>query len=82
MWLLSIVRITLEDVLKYELSPILLSVFENTGEIRALKSKADLKKALQVDTSLRLLPKPNVVIIMAVYNFGLHHGQLLALLRT
>ena len=46
MWLLSIVRITLEDVLKYELSPILLSVFENTGEIRASKSKADLKKAL------------------------------------
>ena len=52
-----------EDVLKYELSPILLFLFENTGEMRALKSKVDLKKALQVDRSLRLQPKLNVVII-------------------
>ena len=45
MCLLSIGRITLEDVLKYELPPTLLSFFENTGEMRASKSKADLKKA-------------------------------------
>ena len=63
MCLLSIGRITLEDVLKYELSPTLLSLFENTGEMRALKIKADLRNALQVDTSLHLQPKPNVVII-------------------
>ena len=36
-------RVTLEDVLKYELSSILLSLFENTWEIRSLKSKLDLK---------------------------------------
>ena len=63
MCLLTIGKITLEDVLKYELSPILLFLIENTGEMRALKSKVDLEKALQVDTSLRLQPKPNVVII-------------------
>ena len=38
MCLLSIGRITLENVLKYELSPIPLSLFENTGEMRASKS--------------------------------------------
>ena len=57
-------RITLEHVLsKDELSPIPLSLLENTGEMRASESKADLKKALQVGTSLRLQPKPNVAII-------------------
>ena len=40
---LSIGRVTLDDVLKYELSSILLSLFENTREIRSLKSKLDLK---------------------------------------
>ena len=63
MCLLSIGIITLEDVLKYELSPILLPLFENTGDMRASKSKLELKKALQVETSLLLQPKLNVVII-------------------
>ena len=63
MCLLSIGIITLEDVLKYELSPILLPLFENTGDRRASKSKLELKKALQVETSLLLQPKLNVVII-------------------
>ena len=35
---------------------------QNTGETRALKSKSGLKKLLQVEMSLRLQPKPNVVI--------------------
>ena len=38
-------------------------MFENTGEMRASKRKSDLKKTLQVATSLRLQPKPNAVII-------------------
>ena len=63
MCLLSIRIITLEDVLKYELSAVLLSLFENTGDMRASKSKSDLKKALQVETSLVLQLKLNVVII-------------------
>ena len=36
---------------------------QNTGETRALKSKSGRKKSLQVEMSLRLQPKPNVVII-------------------
>ena len=44
MYLLSIGRITLEDVLRYELSPMPLFLFENTGEITALKSKGNLKR--------------------------------------
>ena len=35
---------------------------QNTGETGALKSKSGLKKLLQVEMSLRLQPKPNVVI--------------------
>ena len=63
MCLLNVGIITLEDVLKYEFPPILLSLFENAGKTRASKSKSDLKKALQVGASLRLQPKLNVVII-------------------
>ena len=37
--LLNIGIITIEDVLRYELPSILLSLFENTGEMRASKSK-------------------------------------------
>ena len=40
----SLERITLEDVLKYDWPPIVLSLSENVGEMRASKSKSDLKK--------------------------------------
>ena len=63
MYLLSIGITTLEDVLKFELSSIPFSLFENNGQIRVSKSKSDLKKALQVEMSLRLQPKSNVAII-------------------
>ena len=63
MCLLSIGIINLEDVLKSELPPIVLSLFENTGNVRASKSKSDLKKPVQLETFLRLQPKLNVVII-------------------
>lgn len=72
MYLLSIGRITLEDVLKYESSPILLPLFKNTGEMRASKRKSDLKKALQVETFSRLQPKLNVASYMAAHNFELN----------
>ena len=82
MCLLSIGRITLEDVVKYELPPIMLSLFENTGEMRASKSKSDLKRVLSVETVLRLQSKPNVVITYGCVQLWLHHGRLTALLRT
>ena len=63
MCLLSMGRIQLDDVLKYELSPIPLYLFESNGEMRPSKIKSYLKKALQVETSYRLQPKSNVIII-------------------
>ena len=44
MCLLSIGRIELEEVLKYELSPDPLSLFDSNGEMRHSTSKTDLKK--------------------------------------
>ena len=63
MCLLNIGIITLEDVLKYELPPILLSLFENTGDMRASKGKLDLKKHFKWGMSLHVQPRLNVVII-------------------
>ena len=80
MSLLSIGRITLEDVLKYELSPIPLSLYENTGEMRASQNEVDLKihfkwrRLYAYDQSLMLSS------LMAVHKFGLYHGQFMALL--
>ena len=57
MCLLGIGRIILEDVLKHELFLIPLSLFENTGEMRASKSKADLKKRTSSGHVLKLTTK-------------------------
>ena len=62
MCLLSMGRIELEDVLKYELS-IPLSLFENNGEMRDSYAKSSLNSALQVETSCRLQPKADTIII-------------------
>ena len=59
MCLLSIRRISLEDVLKYEVPPILLPLFENIGETRALKSKSDLTSRIYEAFQILML---NVVI--------------------
>ena len=63
MCLLSIERIELEEVLKYELSPVPLSLFGSNGEMKHSTSKADLKNRLQIETSQRLQSKADVVII-------------------
>ena len=60
---LSMGRIELEDVLKYEISPIPLTLFENNGEMRDSKAKSSLKSALQVETSCRLQPKADAIIV-------------------
>ena len=51
MCLLSIGMIELEEVLKYELSPVPLSFFDSNGEMRHSTSKAKLKNRLQIETS-------------------------------
>ena len=53
----------LEEVLKYELSPAPLSLFDSNGEMRHSTSKAKLKNRLQIKTSQRLQSKADVVII-------------------
>ena len=63
MCLLHIGRIELEEVVKYELSPALLSSFSSNGEMRHSTSKADLKSRLQIETSQRLQSKGDVAII-------------------
>ena len=57
MRLLSIGSIELEEILKYELPPVPLDLFDSNGEMR---SKADLKNRYQIETSQS---KANVVII-------------------
>ena len=64
MCLHSIGRIELEEVLKYELSPVPLSLFDSNREMRHSTSKADLKNRLQIKTSQRLQSKADVVIIV------------------
>ena len=44
-------RITLEEVLKYELSPIPLSLFKDDGEMRSTPSRPVLKSSLQIEVS-------------------------------
>lgn len=42
--LLRLERIELEEVLKYELSPVPLSLFDSNGDMKHSTSKADFKK--------------------------------------
>ena len=62
MCLLSMGRIELEEVLKYELSPIPMALFDGNGLMRDSKGKSALKNALQVEICTRQ-PKSDVVII-------------------
>ena len=63
MCLLSSNRITLEEVLKYELSPIPLSLFKDDGEMRPSPSKSVLKSTLQVEVSTRLQISSDAAVI-------------------
>ena len=74
--------INLEDVLKYELPSILLSLFENTGDMRAPKSKSDLKNYFKWGRLYAYNLNLMLLSLMAAHNFSLHHCQLMALLMT
>ncbi|XP_066927982.1 uncharacterized protein [Clytia hemisphaerica] len=63
MCLLSIDRVKLEEVLRFELSPIPLSIFQKNGEMRPPNAKSELKEALKVTTSQRNQTKPEVIIV-------------------
>ena len=55
--------ISMKDVLKYELSPVPTSMYEDNGGMRITKTKSVLKQKLQVEHSSRTGSKCEVVII-------------------
>ena len=55
--------INLKDILRYELSPVPPSMFDDNGDMRITKTKSTLKKKLQVEISARLVPPTDVAIV-------------------
>ena len=55
--------INMKDILEYELAPIPTSMFSENGQMRISKSKAVLKKKLQVEHSCRTSMKADAVFI-------------------
>ena len=62
MCLLSVNQISLDDLFKYELSSIPLSMFKATGEGRFPSNKSSLKKKLKVEVSKRNIQSDAIVI--------------------
>ena len=62
MCLLSVNQISLDDLFKYELSPIPLSMFKATGEGRFPSNKSSLKKKFKVEVSKRNIKTDAVII--------------------
>ena len=62
LYLLGNNQLDLEDVFKYELAPVPMSMFENTGEARYAPSKSDLMNKLKIEVSTRGI-KPETVVI-------------------
>ena len=82
MCLLNIGIITLEDFFNYELPPILQSLFENTGDMGASKSKLDLKKHFKWGRLYAYNVSVMLLSLKALHNFSLHHCELMRFLKT
>ena len=54
---------TVENIFKYELSPIPTTLFNDEGEMRVANSKSDLKPLLETKVSSRGLAKPDLTVI-------------------
>ena len=54
---------TVENIFNYKLSPIPTALFNDKAEMRAAKSKSDLKSLLGTKVSSRGLAKPNLTVI-------------------
>ena len=55
--------INMQDILKYELVPVPLSMFEDNADMRNTKSKSISKQQLQVEVSDRICQVPDAIII-------------------
>ena len=62
MCFLNAKQIDLKDLFKYELSPVPLSLFNENGDIRLAKEKADLKNTLKEKVSLQACLSENAVV--------------------
>ena len=60
---LTNVAMTVENVFKHELAPIPTSIFNDDGDLRPAKSKADMKRTLESKASTRTMNKPERTII-------------------
>ena len=60
---LTNVTMTIENVLKHELAPIPTSTFNDDGDLRPAKSKADIKRTLESKVSTRTMSKPELTTI-------------------
>ena len=56
-------NMSMKEVLKFELSPIPTSLYEDSGDMRLAKAKSVFKKKLQIDQSDRTSSKPEIIII-------------------
>ena len=54
---------TAENVFKHDLAPIPTSIFNDDGDLRPAKSKADMKRTLESKVSTRKMNKPEFTII-------------------
>ena len=63
MCLLNAKQIDLKDLFKYELSPVPLTLFDENGDSRLAKQKANLKNTLKEKVSLRRCLSENAVVL-------------------
>ena len=56
-------EVDIDDVLKYELAPIPMAMFDSSGDMRVAKTNSTLKRQLQVETSNRITDQDNCLII-------------------
>ena len=63
MALISTGALQLDEVFKYELSPIPVSLFEESGDMRLAKNKSMIKRSLRVLSSQRLQSEPDMIVI-------------------
>ena len=61
--MLTNAAMTVENVFKHELAPVPTSIFNDDGDLRPEKSKADMKRTLESKVSTRTMNKPELTII-------------------
>ena len=58
-------EVEIYDVLKYELAPVTMAMFDSAGDMRVAKTKSTLKRRLQVEPSNRHTDQDSRLIVYA-----------------